>query len=124
MFDTRRKLRRYEAACFHYEDQLMKKNKMLKETEDLLSYVRQLNENLQECNDALTSENRRLAENADLDSDMMDEMYAEYTNMLRKDREHEKLVEENDRLWTENILLKAELLKLAPEKLKEIGHRG
>ena len=120
-FDSRRQARRLHATCCHYEDQLMHKNTQIRQTEELLKEMRTLLENADEINNYLASENKRISENADVDSDMMNEMFIEYRDAMRRLRELEKLEEENYKLWTENTLLRAELTLCRPDRAYEIG---
>ena len=124
MWNTRKKLRRYEAACRGYEDRLLKIEHLHHSGEQLLSLMRRDLAKVEDINDALVRENRRLSENADTDSDLVDMLYADNLDLMKQGRKVEDLEQENDKLWVENILLKAELLKLAPEKAREIGNRG
>lgn len=121
LFDTRRQMRRLSATCFHYEDQLMKKNTQIRETEELLRDLRGLLEVTEECNDALARENLRISENKDFDKDLMEWMYAENNEAVRKMADVARLEDENYRLWVENTLLKAELAVCRPERAYEIG---
>ena len=124
MFKMKRTIQRYHAALCRYEDQLMKKDRLLTESENLLSYMRKRLNDAEARIDALARENRRLSENADTDSDLVDMLYADNLDLMKQGRKVEDLEQENDKLWVENILLKAELLKIAPEKAREIGNRG
>lgn len=124
MFKMKRTIQRYHAALCRYEDQLMKKDRLLTESENLLSYMRKRVADAEERIDALARENRRLSENADVDEDLNAELFREYTAMLRKYRDYEELQDENYRLWVENTLLKAELLKFDPPKAAAIAGKS
>lgn len=124
MFKMKRTIQRYHAALCRYEDQLMKKDRLLTESENLLSYMRKRVADAEERIDALARENRRLSENADVDEDLNAELFREYTAMLRKYKDYEELQDENYRLWVENTLLKAELLKFDPPKAAAIAGKS
>ena len=124
MFKMKRTIQRYHAALCRYEDQLLKKDRLLKESEDLLSYMRKRVSEAEERIDALARENKRQAENADVDEDLNAELFREYTAMLRKYKDYEELQDENYRLWVENTLLKAELLKFDPPKAAAIAGKS
>ena len=55
---------------------------------------------------------------------LLDELYGEYTTMVRQQRDYEALRDENYRLWVENTLLKAELLKFDPPKAAAIAGKS
>lgn len=124
LFRKTRELKRYHAALCRYEDLLMRKDSLLKEAEDMLSMIRQQMSVVEECNETLTRENKRLADNQDTDRDLLDELYGEYTTMVRQQRDYEALRDENYRLWVENTLLKAELLKFDPPKAAAIAGKS
>lgn len=121
LFDTRRQMRRLSATCCHYEDQLVKKNRTIHDLEELLRDLRNLLQVTEECNEALASENQRIAENKDFDRDLMEWMYAENNEAVRKLADVAKLEDENYRLWVENTLLRAQLAACHPERAYEIG---
>ena len=124
MFEKRRRLRQQYAALCHYEDEIMRKDRVIREASVTLQEADRMQRVLEECNDALAKENKRLADNADLDQDMMTEMYTEYKDMLRKYRDYQELADENYRLWVENSLLRGALSRLAPRQAAEIARCG
>ena len=124
MFKMKRTIQRYHAALCRYEDQLMKKDRLLKESEDLLSYMRKRVADAEERIDALARENKRQAEIVDADESMMDDLWIDYRKMIEEHKDFEALRDENYRLWVENTLLKAELLKFDPPKAAAIAGKS
>ena len=116
MFDARKKARRYEAACRGYEDRLLKLEHLHYGGEQLLSLMRKDLAEVEAANEALVRENKRLAEIVDTDESMMDDLWLDYHKMIEEYKEFEALKDENTKLWVENVMMKAELLKLAPER--------
>lgn len=124
MFEKSRTIRRQYAALCHYEDQLRKKSNLIHETEGILQHAMDEIKALEARNEALASENRRLSENRDLDEDMMNEMYADYREMYKRQREFETLADENYRLWAENAILLGALVARDTEIAAEIARRA
>ncbi len=121
MFNRARKMRTMEAAIIHYEDELLKKNRLLHNCGRTMEAVENVNKVLEECNDALSKENARMAANRDEDADLVQELWAEYRVMLRQHREVETLRDENYRLWVENAILRGTLARLDPKAAAEIA---
>lgn len=124
MWNTRKKLRRYEAACRGYEDRLLKIEHLHHSGEQLLSMMRRDLAKVEDINDALVRENKRLAEIVDADESMMDDLWIDYRKMIEEHKDFEALRDENYRLWVENTLLKAELLKFDPPKAAAIAGKS
>ena len=82
MWNTRKKLRRYEAACRGYEDRLLKIEHLHHSGEQLLSLMRRDLAKVEDINDALVRENKRLAEIVDADESMMDDLWIDYRKMM------------------------------------------
>lgn len=122
-FDRVRRLRTLQAAVMHYQDEIAKKDRVLRSCGETIQQAERMQRVLEECNDALAAENRRIGENRDLDEDMMSEMWGEYKAMLREIEDIRKLREENYRLWVENAILRGELASTRPEKAAEIAGR-
>ena len=123
MFAKDRTIKRQQAALYHYETQELRHLRLIHESEGMLQHALAENKIIQECNEALARENKRLSENADLDEDMMTEMYTEYTEAMRERRQLQALEDENYRLWVENALLLGALAELAPERAAAIARR-
>ena len=124
MFKTRRQVKRYHAALCRYEEQLMLKDRLIQSSEDLLSYMRKRLSEAEDRNDALARENTRLRENEEIDRNLNDELFGEWKVMERTCRDYEDLRDENYRLWVENTLLKAELLKFDPPRAAAIAGKS
>jgi protein subunit release factor A len=123
MFGKARKIRWLEKSLMMMENRVMEKEKELYDLTQRLAQLHQLMDVVQECNDALARETRRLADNADTDDDLMNEMYSEYMAMMREHRDYSALKDENTRLWVENALLLGEVATRDPWKALEISNR-
>lgn len=123
MFDKTRENRRLQAALMQYEGELIQKNRLLRQDMDLLKQAEQMQQVLEECNDALARENARLANNEDTDADLVDELLAEFRVLSARERDRQALEDENYQLWIENKLLLQELIVRAPLRAYEISSR-
>lgn len=124
------KVRRLEAVVEAYEKRLEHKNLLIKETEAMrqdaqaqINHMETLMENLEECNEALASENRRLAGERDWLQDVVRQMYVEMCQADKRAEEAETLDRDNQRIWQENVALREALCRLDPERARWICGR-
>lgn len=121
MFGRQREIiRRQRELLSVYEERLKRKTELINEAEAMKLDAEARLDNVQECNDLLAWENKKISIEKDNLDDITAQLYAEWCNEGRVADRARELDRENERLWHENVILRAALARLDPEGARAI----